>query len=317
MQIIEEYVPVIIPTLCRFEHFKRCVESLQKCVGAKETELYVGVDYPAKPSHQEGHDKIIDYLNAGLNGFKKVVVFQHKENLGATGNLYFLNNEVKKNHYASIWSEDDNFFSPNFLLFINKGLQEYRNDDNVFSVSGYGYPLKQFQGIDSYYLFPSFSAWGVGIWYNKYENEFEKFDSLDYSRSVLSSLSTSYVLLKRNPHVLRSLISMVEKKLLYGDTIFETIQTLEGKYSVFPTLSKSRNYGHDGSGLHCTTGNEKLYLNQEIDKSKQLSFEIGPGKDNKECILIMREYKKKTGGSTLRIILKYLLYRSRLRSLFK
>lgn len=122
MQIIEEYVPVIIPTLCRFEHFKRCVESLQKCVGAKETELYVGVDYPAKPSHQEGHDKIIDYLNAGLNGFKKVVVFQHKENLGATGNLYFLNNEVKKNHYASIWSEDDNFFSPNFLLFINKGL---------------------------------------------------------------------------------------------------------------------------------------------------------------------------------------------------
>jgi len=317
MQVREDYVPVIIPTLCRFEHFKRCVESLQNCVGAEETELYISVDYPAKPSHQEGHDKILEFINSGIEGFKDVFVYQQKENLGATRNLYFLNHEVKKNHYASIWSEDDNCFSPNFLLFVNKALYEYCDDDNVFSVSGYGYPLKQFKGLDSYYLFPSFSAWGVGIWYEKYEKEFNKFDSLAYSKSVLHSFSKSYRLLIKNPHVLRALISMVNKNLLYGDTIFETVQTLEGKYTVFPTLSKSRNYGHDGSGLHCTNSDEDIYLNQVIDSSRSLNFEIGKGLENKECEKAMHSYKKEIGGNRFRIIIKYLLYRMHITLFFK
>ena len=42
------YAPVLIPTLCRADHFIRCLESLKKNTWAKYTEVYVAVDYPAK-----------------------------------------------------------------------------------------------------------------------------------------------------------------------------------------------------------------------------------------------------------------------------
>ena len=48
------YAPIYIPTLCRYEHFKQCIESLAQCEGASETEVYVALDYPAKESHLEG-----------------------------------------------------------------------------------------------------------------------------------------------------------------------------------------------------------------------------------------------------------------------
>ena len=50
------FAPVIIPTLCRFEHFNRCIESLSKCTWAEYTEVYIGLDYPAKESHWGGYN---------------------------------------------------------------------------------------------------------------------------------------------------------------------------------------------------------------------------------------------------------------------
>lgn len=43
---ITHYAPVIIPTLNRYVHLKRCVDSLAKCTHAPDTELIIGLDYP-------------------------------------------------------------------------------------------------------------------------------------------------------------------------------------------------------------------------------------------------------------------------------
>ena len=54
MQEIREYAPILIPTLNRYEHFKRCVESLAKCTHAEKTELVIGLDYPPSERYQKG-----------------------------------------------------------------------------------------------------------------------------------------------------------------------------------------------------------------------------------------------------------------------
>ena len=46
--IVNNLAPVIIPTLCRYDHFKRLMESLNKCTWADKTDVYIGLDYPAK-----------------------------------------------------------------------------------------------------------------------------------------------------------------------------------------------------------------------------------------------------------------------------
>lgn len=84
------YAPIIIATLNRYEHLKRCIESLQKNSWAKYTELYISVDYPAKEVHWEGYRKVREYLEAGIEGFKKVEVYYQSFNLGGAENFMFL-----------------------------------------------------------------------------------------------------------------------------------------------------------------------------------------------------------------------------------
>ncbi len=51
---ITTYAPVLIPTLNRYEHFKRCLESLELCTGADKTDVYVGLDFPPSEKYHKG-----------------------------------------------------------------------------------------------------------------------------------------------------------------------------------------------------------------------------------------------------------------------
>jgi glycosyltransferase involved in cell wall biosynthesis len=42
---IKQYAPVVIPTLNRYDHFKACLESLEKCRGVDKTDVYVVLDF--------------------------------------------------------------------------------------------------------------------------------------------------------------------------------------------------------------------------------------------------------------------------------
>ena len=59
---VKNYSPVIIPTLNRYEHFKRCLESLEQCTGATYTDVYIGLDYPPADKYIDGWRKIDEYL---------------------------------------------------------------------------------------------------------------------------------------------------------------------------------------------------------------------------------------------------------------
>lgn len=70
MQEIREYAPILIPTLNRYKHFRRCVESLSKCTHAEKTELVIGIDYPPVEKYREGWEKISEFITT-ITGFKK------------------------------------------------------------------------------------------------------------------------------------------------------------------------------------------------------------------------------------------------------
>ena len=74
MENINKFAPVIIPTLNRYDHFHRLVESLSKSPEAKETELVIGLDYPPSEKYMDGFCKIRDYIPT-ITGFRKVTVF--------------------------------------------------------------------------------------------------------------------------------------------------------------------------------------------------------------------------------------------------
>ena len=91
---IKTYAPVVIPTLCRYDTFSRCVNSLSKCTGADQTELFIGIDYPAKEEHWEGYCKICSCADQ-LQGFKAVHIYKRETNYGQKKNTKSLLEEIK------------------------------------------------------------------------------------------------------------------------------------------------------------------------------------------------------------------------------
>ena len=83
-----KYAPVTIPTLCRYEHFRKCLDSLEDCVGSEHTDVYIALDYPAKESHWGGYSKIDMYLRKKQekNRFKTLTVVRRTENMGIRRN---------------------------------------------------------------------------------------------------------------------------------------------------------------------------------------------------------------------------------------
>ena len=130
--------PVFIPTLCRSEHFRKCVEALKRNSIAKQTDLIIGLDYPAKDSHQKGYEEIRLYL-ATLSGFRKVIVFEREENFGSARNIEDAIQKILENYDSFIYLEDDNEVSPNFLEYVNKGLVKFKDSPSVFAMGGYSF----------------------------------------------------------------------------------------------------------------------------------------------------------------------------------
>lgn len=250
MQEIKEFAPVLIPTLNRYEHFKRCLESLERCTWAEKTDVYVALDSPPSDKYVEGWKKIDSYLKEKeqSNGFKKLIVYRRKENyfFSGKGNLATAIKDLPEGTGCYIASEDDNEFSPCFLDYMNKALTRYWDDERVTSVSGYNYPIDMGSYEKNIYAHHQFSAWGVGRWRHK-----TKPFPTELAKKVMKSPSMILKILRTEPRMIFVLMSMISNQQRWGDTLYVTDNIINGHYSIFPTVSLCRNHGHDGSGLHC------------------------------------------------------------------
>lgn len=282
------YAPVLIITLNRYEHFKRCVESLSACTDADKTDLYIAFDSPAKENHWEGYWRIEDYLTK-IQGFKSVIIFKRSENFGPVKNHLEAQSKIFEKYDRVIFSEDDNVFGPSFLRFVNNGLMTYENRPDIFSISGYNYPfaLPSCYKHDAY-LITAFSAWGVGIWKDKW-------DKVDWSiENYITTLNKkeNYRKIKRNYQIwFHDLLKIRDTGVITGDSLLILYLLENNMYSVFPVKSRVQNTGHDGSGINC--GPSTIYINQQIYRGiEEVSFQQNL-EPNRKVIIKFSKYLKK------------------------
>ncbi len=256
-----DIVPVMIVTLCRYEHLVRCIDSLRRNKLAVETELYIGLDYPLKQEHWEGYNKICAYLENGVDGFKQVRVIKHAENLGATENYNVVKGEIYKKYDAYIYMEDDNVVSPNYLEYMNKSMDRYRNDPQILAVSGYMYPI-DISGTEGNIVLLStyFSCFGFGV-YRRIDELFDQnitlknFDKLYHNRKMMGRLRKASA--NQYGNFVKGMLQYTGDELIRDgeirkiDLAYGLYMFFHGYKMVFPVISKMRNCGFDGSGEHC------------------------------------------------------------------
>lgn len=268
------HYPVLIPTLNRYEHFRRCVESLSRCTHAEETELVIGLDYPPSEKYREGYEKIKAYIPQ-ITGFKKVTCIKREYNYGAVNNSTDLTSRYFKIYDAIIFSEDDIEFAPCFLDFMDKALDMYKDEPKVRSVCGYVPEyLYRNLSLSTIFINPHSSAWGIGLWRDK-EKEF-RLIPYEYYLNVLKSFKSSMKILVTYPRELGLLQYMVTRKLVWGDVMRSIPQLLNGTFQVRPSMSLTRNWGYDGSGLNCGSDMRmaEKYTRQPIVESATYPIEL-------------------------------------------
>jgi len=263
--------PVIIPTLNRCDHLKCCVESLAKNSLAQETELVIGLDYPPLEKYREGYEKIKEYLPL-ITGFEKVTILRAKENLGVVENCKQLREYVKSCGYDGfIFSEDDNEFSPNFLEYMNWGLNTFRNDESVMGICGFKRVNVDFLE-NNVYKYPKFVAWGCGFWFSTYEKK-EKYSNFEYLQNWLDKQGID-ICFTDKVRVACAVLRMIKRRVIWGDFLTNMVPIKERNF-IFPTISMVRNHGWDGSGLHGGTNKvDKFYTNLPIDTSPHFTPHI-------------------------------------------
>ena len=285
-----QYAPVLIPTLNRDEHLKKCLESLSRCTWADQTEVYVALDYPPSDKYVEGWKKNKEFLeNCGNMGFKKLHLIEREENYGTwnsgdRGNLRCLSKEIRKTYSRYISTEDDNVFSPNFLEYMNKGFDKFEDDDSVISLCAFRwwFPIKE-EGNTFFRSGASTTPWGVGNWTKKVEKK----PVLDYKwfRKHLTIKNLIKVYKNNGPSFVNAFLEFSNSDKRHARPVDQhkaIYMTLEDKYQIIPVVSLVRNIGLDGSGVSMPHNNEIMKdLYDSIPTSSDPHFEfVGTGWEN-------------------------------------
>lgn len=285
------YAPVKIITLNRSSHFIRLMESLKRNVWAKYTEIFVGLDYPPSEKYRSGWEKICTYLDQGdFSVFKDFHVIRRTINFGAKNNSLDLTRLIYERFDRVISMEDDLEVSPDFLEYMDKCLDQFKDDPDVIAVSGYSYPIKWNVDTDANCFKQNICAsmWGIGWWKSKYEKvkfDIETGDLLKRGGDAIKgNIHNRMIDAARIEYV--SAITMPFKRmkkwmLRVCDVSVRPYLAVYDKYIISPVVSKVRNHGFDGSGLYCqqienaaigNTAGTYNYSNQPIDNAS--SFEM-------------------------------------------
>lgn len=254
---IEKYAPIAIPVFDRPHHFKRCIESLKKNLGAEKTVLYVSSDGPRCNKSKILVQQVRDYIKT-IHGFKKVTSFMPNEN--TSKNIWFETRQrVSDDNQRFIVTEDDNVFSPYFLEFINNGLEVFLDEPKVAAICGYNYPDFPFQKPEAIAL-RCFAGWGYGTWREK--DLLSRVDMRAVASEVFADKQLFAAINKALPHMAPMMQSIFVGNLIAGDVTACSLLIKQGKVCIFPSKSLVTNMGHDGSGEHC--GVSDIYSRQTI-----------------------------------------------------
>lgn len=269
--------PICLFVYNRYEHTKKTVESLSKVRGAKESSIYIFSDGPKTRDDEEAVKNVRKYIKS-IDGFKSIHIVESNYNKGLAKSVIdgvgFLINEFGQ----IIVIEDDLEFSIDFLEFMNQTLKLYKNNKDVWSISGYTANIKIPHNYkEDVYFVKRGCSWGWATWKDRW-------DSIDWTCSDYESFRKDKKKVKDFNQTGTEMIYMMDLQMEgYIDSwairwCYE--QWKQGKYTVYPTKSKVLNNGSDSSGTHSgytnkfdTTldnRNKNLNLPNDIIKNKSI-----------------------------------------------
>lgn len=176
---MKNLAPVVLFCYKRPEVLKQTVETLKRNYLAKDSELFIFSDGPKKDEDVPAVESVRDYLKT-ISGFKNIVIREAAENKGLANSIVQGVTAIINKHTKAIVLEDDLVTSPNFLDYMNKGLNFFHNNAKIFSITGFSIPMKGLNE-NSIYFTQRANSCGWGTWKDRWNGidwEVKDYDDL-------------------------------------------------------------------------------------------------------------------------------------------
>ena len=260
--------PIVLFAFNRVNALEMTLSALAKNRGAEQSDLYIYVDGPRNDIERPKVEEVYS-LACQAKGFLSVSVKMAEVNKGLGPSIISGVSEVIGKYGRVIVLEDDLVVTPDFLQWMNDGLDKYESASEVFSVCGYTNKVKipGGYGYDGYFA-PRSSSWGWASWKDRWE-------SVNWAPSRESIIEDARRFNRwGGSDCFKMLLDWSEGRNKSWAIRFCYSQFLQGKVSLFPVLSLvDPTLGFSGDGTNC-----KRYsrFKWEIFKGKGGEFRL-PG----------------------------------------
>ena len=134
------YHPIVIFSYNRPNKLIKLIKTIKKNTDYEKHKYYFFCDGKKKNFTLADEKKINENIKiiSYFNEIEKKIIIR-KKNYGLAKNIIDGVSAIIKKHNACIVLEDDLELSKNCLKFINFGLNKFKNDSSIGSISGYSY----------------------------------------------------------------------------------------------------------------------------------------------------------------------------------
>jgi GT2 family glycosyltransferase len=159
---MSDLAPIVLFVYNRPDHTRRTLAALVANRLAADSNLIVYADGPKRPEHRTSVHAVRDLVRR-TSGFKSIEIVEREANLGLANSIVSGVSEVCADRGRVIVVEDDLVVSPDFLAFLNAGLERYADERNVMQISAYAFPAHD-QSTSRTFFLPMASCWGWATW---------------------------------------------------------------------------------------------------------------------------------------------------------
>ena len=240
-----EYAPIALFAFRRPDHLAACLAALAACPEAVDSPLVVFCDGPRGPQDEEAVREVRAVARAAT-GFARVDVVEREANLGLAASVIDGVGRVLADHERVVVVEDDLVVSPDFLRYLNAGLDLYAADAEVVSIHAYVVPVQA--ALPQSFFLRGADCWGWATWRRGWA-VFEPDGAALLQRLRDTGQARAFDLDGAYPYA-QMLERQVSGEVDSWAVRWYASAFLAGKLTLYPGRSLVENVGQDGSGTH-------------------------------------------------------------------
>ena len=251
-----DLAPIVIFVYNRLDHTKQTIEALARNDLANASEVFIYSDAAKTEQGAEKVEAVRQYVDSIIPDslFRSVTIFKAESNRGLANSVINGVSEIVNRFGKVIVVEDDLVTTPDFLSYMNRALDFYRDDPKIWSISGYSFKMKIPKSYN-HDIFLSYraSSWGYATWADRW-------NTVDWELKEYQQFSKDHKMQRVFNRGGRDLTAMlndqIEGKIDSWAIRWCYEQSRQDTLTVYPVYSRVKNIGLDGSGTHSKRSKE-------------------------------------------------------------